>query len=598
MKAEIKKRDKQIVREIHKLFHEANMQAKWLFVATYVFRIPSTILLNAVAPLFAALGVQAILDGNQEEVYMYAWLTIGAAIIYSVMSFLGTMCVNKNGVIGSNYLVNKLFRNFLDKDYEFYANRFTGSLGEQITRVRNAYNEYGYLVTAQIPHMVATLGASLLIVGYFSPELALVTFAAIVIIVGTSLFTSQHRRKYRRQVSQITSTLTGQITDALSHGATVKSFASDDAELERLQKPLRIWKDVQFRSWMSMEQFNIPRALLTSVAVAGLLVVSLWLYQDEKIPAAIVVLVQVYVIRLVMQTLMFGDMVKLYEQIISASYDPVQTMLVQKTVRDPEYPRAAPEQPLELALQNVGFRYAEAKKSKEALHDIDFIIRPGEKIGLVGHSGSGKTTLTKLLLRFMDTTSGEILINGLDIRELRQKDVRRMISYVPQEPLLFHRSIYENISYGNPNASKKDVVKAAKLAYVDEFVKDLPEGYDTLVGERGVKLSGGQRQRVAIARALLKDAPVLVLDEATSALDSQSEKYIQDALWELMKDRTAIVIAHRLSTIQRMDRIVVLDKGAIAQVGTHDKLRKQPGIYAELWAHQSGGYIVDNSDTN
>lgn len=595
MKAEVKKRDKQIIREIHKLFHEANMQAKWLFIATYLFRIPSTILLNAVAPLFAALGVQAILDNNQDAVYMYAWLTVGVAVIYSVMSYFGTMCVNKNGVIGSNYLVNKLFRNFLDKDYEFYSDRFTGSLGEQITRLRNAYNEYGYLVTAQIPHMVATLGASLVIVGYFSLELAAVTFAAIVIIVGTSLFTSQHRRHYRRLVSQITTTITGQITDALSHGATVKSFASDDTEVERLQEPLKTWQHLQFRSWMSMEYFNIPRALLTSIAVAGLLVVSLWLYQDEKIPAAVVVLVQVYVIRLVMQTLMFGDMVKLYEQIISGSYDPVQTMLVQKTIRDPEHPKIAPEQPFKISLNNVGFHYSEVKKSKEALSDIDVTIKPGEKIGLVGHSGSGKTTLTKLLLRFMDVTAGAISIGEVDIRDMKQKDLRRMISYVPQEPLLFHRSIYENISYGNPGASKKDVIEAAKLAYVDEFVKELPEGYDTLVGERGVKLSGGQRQRVAIARALLKDAPVLVLDEATSALDSQSEKYIQDALWELMKGRTAIVIAHRLSTIQRMDRIIVLDKGAIAQVGTHDELKKQPGIYAELWAHQSGGYIVDNS---
>lgn len=572
------------------------MQAKGLFIATYVFRIPSTILLNAVAPLFAALGVQAILDGNQSAVYMYAWLTVGVAILYSVMSYFGTRCVNQNGVIGSNYLTNKLFKNFLDKDYEFYANRFTGSLGEQIVRVRNAYNEYGYLVTAQIPHMVASLGASLIIVACFSLELALVTFIAIVIIVATSLFTSQHRRRYRRRVSEVNSLLTGQITDALSHGATVKSFASDDTELARLQKPLSVWKDVQFRSWMSMELFNIPRALLTSIAVAGLLVVSLWLYQDGKIPEAIVILVQIYVIRLIMQTMMFGDMVKLYEQVIAASYDPVQTMLVQKTVCDPEQPKATPKQPFTITLTDVGFRYSESKASKEALQDIALTIKPGEKIGLVGHSGSGKTTLTKLLLRFMDVTHGSIAIGGIDIRDLKQRDVRRMISYVPQEPLLFHRSIYENISYGNPRATKQDVIKAAKLAYVDEFIKDLPEGYDTLVGERGVKLSGGQRQRVAIARALLKDAPVLVLDEATSALDSQSEKYIQDALWELMKGRTAIVIAHRLSTIQRMDRIFVLDKGKVSQAGTHDELKSQPGIYAELWAHQSGGYIIDNSD--
>jgi ATP-binding cassette subfamily B protein len=191
----------------------------------------------------------------------------------------------------------------------------------------------------------------------------------------------------------------------------------------------------------------------------------------------------------------------------------------------------------------------------------------------------------------MDVGDGSIKINGIDIRELSQHDLRRSIAYVPQEPLLFHRSIYDNIAYGRPNARKKEVLEAARLAYVDEFVADLLKSYDTLVGERGVKLSGGQRQRVAIARAILKNAPLLVLDEATSALDSRSEKYIQDALWHLLKGRTALVIAHRLSTIQRMDKIIVMDKGKIVQAGTHAELKNQAGIYADLWAHQSGGYI-------
>jgi ATP-binding cassette subfamily B protein len=232
-------------------------------------------------------------------------------------------------------------------------------------------------------------------------------------------------------------------------------------------------------------------------------------------------------------------------------------------------------------------------KEDALFNDLTISIEAGQKVGLVGHSGSGKTSLTKLLLRYSNVDDGTITIDGQNIASVTQEDLRRKIAYVPQEPLLFHRTISENISYGQENASQAEIVTAAKRANAHEFIVKLPHGYDTTVGERGVKLSGGQRQRVAIARALIKKAPILVLDEATSALDSESEQLIQDALWNLMGGKTAIVIAHRLSTIQRMDRILVMEDGKIIEDGSHKELIKNKGKYSELWAHQSGGFITD-----
>jgi ATP-binding cassette subfamily B protein len=245
----------------------------------------------------------------------------------------------------------------------------------------------------------------------------------------------------------------------------------------------------------------------------------------------------------------------------------------------------------EITLRNVDFMHD--KEESKLFSKFSLTIPGQQKTGMVGVSGSGKTTLTKLLLRFMDVSDGSIEIDNQDIKEVTQKSLHENIAYVPQEPLLFHRSLRENIAYGKPGASQKEIEKAAKLAHANEFIEKLPDRYETLVGERGVKLSGGQRQRVAIARAILKDAPILVLDEATSALDSESEKLIQDALAKLMKNRTSIVIAHRLSTIQKMDRIVVLVKGKIAEQGSHKELLAKKGIYAKLWAHQSGGFIEE-----
>jgi ATP-binding cassette, subfamily B, bacterial len=279
-----------------------------------------------------------------------------------------------------------------------------------------------------------------------------------------------------------------------------------------------------------------------------------------------------------------------YNRIMGDAHDMTEILLSKPTVIDHSSRDLTATQG-HIHFNDVSFAHNDGEDA--LFKNFTLRVQAGERIGLVGQSGSGKTTLTKLLLRFSDVDSGTITIDDQNISEITQQSLRKSIAYVPQEPMLFHRSLFENIAYGNPKATKEQVHEAAKKAHALEFIDKLPAGFDTLVGERGVKLSGGQRQRIAIARAILKDAPILVLDEATSALDSESEQLIQKSLDELMKNRTSIVIAHRLSTIQKMDRIIVLGSGAVLEDGSHKELLKQKGMYAKLWAHQSGGFIEE-----
>lgn len=579
------------MREIHHIIWKAHWIDRNGLLIAYAMRILSNLAYNIIIPLVSALAIQAIVAKNMHDVHRYAYEIIGLSISYAVMWSIGGLYISRCARIGSIWIQNQVFANYLQKDYEFYTNSYLGSLGAQAARLRDAFNTYGQIFTMTIPKQAVIIIAGILIIGWQSYLLAAITVATMLVVLGFTLWSSSWRQKYRRRTSETSSDVAGYVGDSLGLAMTVKSFAAEETEVAVLQPKLQEWGKYQFISWISTIPADIGRMVLAAAATALLLVVSAQLYLQGKISLAIVALIQLYVIKLVAATLDIAQIINSYEESMSAAYQPVKTMLIEPMVTDPEKPKRIPNRlGLELALNTVSYTYPKTRSA--AVADFSLQIAPGEKIGLVGYSGSGKTTLSKLLLRFMDVDSGSIAINGVDLRNARQHDVRSLMAYVPQEPMLFHRSIYDNIAYGDPSKSKKAVMQAAELAHVDEFVQDLPEGYDTFVGERGVKLSGGQRQRVALARAILRDAPILVMDEATSALDSESEHLIQKALWELMKGRMAIVIAHRLSTIQRMDRIVVMDKGKIVQIGTHKQLLKDTdGIYARLWAHQSDGYI-------
>ncbi len=586
-------REREITRQIHRLFWRGNLQDKRALALCYLTRIPAVAAYNTFIPLVSAYAIQAILTRHFDKVGPFALWVVVLSLLYCVLWAIGNITVGKNAIKGSEYVQNQIFTNFLQKDYEFFSNAYFGALGAQAARLRDAYNNYGELVTLSIPKQLTIVLTGIAVIAYNSPVLALVTLVSMACVLSFTLWSSSWRLQFRRKVSDASSDVAADIGDALTHGTTVKSFAMEDFERRRLEKTMSIWSREQYKSWVSALPADSGRMVLAALATAVLLILSAHLYRTGSVSITVVVLIQLYVIKLVASTIDIADIVKRYEEVMGATYQPIKTMGVKNSITDPPKPRKlSATGDYTLQFHNVTYHYPDANKTQTAVADFSLTINPSEKIGLVGYSGSGKTTLTKLFLRFMDVTSGKITINALDIRDMAQSDVRGIISYVPQEPLLFHRSIAENIGYANPAAKHPAIVRAAHLAYVDEFVTELPKGYDTLVGERGVKLSGGQRQRVAIARALLKDSPILVLDEATSSLDSHSEKYIQKALQKLMENRTAVVIAHRLSTIQHLDRIVVMDKGKIAQVGTHHELLQDTsGIYAQLWAHQSGGYI-------
>jgi ATP-binding cassette subfamily B protein len=587
------KRDRETAKATHRLFRSAWWQDKPDFIIWALTRPAALLVYNVLIPFQVAYGLQAIITKQFNKVSHYALSVLILGIIYCVLWGVGGVTIVRNAKAGAEYIQRTVFANYLSKDYEFLSNTYLGTLGSQATRLREALDEYDQIIFNGFIKQAIIVVVSISIIAYQSPILAIATITVLAFIMGFTITITRWRIKYRRMLSEANSETAGVISDALGHGVTVKSFAAEDYEQKRLDHSLKKLTNAQYWSWMTSIPADLGTTLLASFATFLLLIMTSRLYENGKISIAVVVLVQLYVIKLVMATQDTAALIKSYEATMSVAHQAVKTMLIQPTVQDKISPVKMPKNiKYDIELSNVTYRYKDAPKNVAAVKNFSLEIRQGEKVGLVGYSGSGKTTLTKLLLRFMDVTEGSITIGGLDTRDIAQKDLRSKISYVPQEPLLFHRSIAENIAYGRPSANKANLEQAGKAAYVDEFVKELSNGYDTLVGEKGIKLSGGQRQRVAIARALLKDAPILVLDEATSALDSRSEQYIQKALWKLMKGRTALVIAHRLSTIQRMDRIVVMNKGKIVEIGTHEQLLKTSGIYAKLWQHQSGGYLL------
>ena len=502
------------------------------------------------------------------------------------------LCLNYTDATAMRNLYNEGLEQLLKKDMAFFNDSFAGSLTKKVIGYgRNiegftdtfAFNIFGNL----LPLIFASV-----ILWAISPWLVLTLLGMIVLAIATVVPFIRRRQRLTRKREALANVVAGHVADVIGNVSAVQAFGHERQEQARHETYVKNYTDMAKTSWdyhvLRVDVIIAPFYVVSNVIG---LILAILISDDGATMAAVFITFSYFV----QASRLLFDLNRTYRNLENAITEAAEfTNLLAEAPLVAEVPDAKPMHVTkgDIQFNKVNFAYSD-NDTQNLFQDFNLRIKPGEKVALVGHSGGGKTTVTKLLLRFVDITSGQLLIDGQSVSGVTLRSLRQSIAYVPQDPVMFHRSIRDNIRYGRLDATDEEVIDAARKAHALEFIHELPQGFDTMVGERGVKLSGGQRQRIAISRALIKDAPVLVLDEATSALDSESEKHIQEALWKLMEDRTAIVIAHRLSTIQKMDRIIVLDKGHIAEEGTHAHLLKQKGIYANLWGHQSGGFLEE-----
>ena len=486
------------------------------------------------------------------------------------------------------YLSQMAFNAVINQSMTFHANHFSGSLTSQANKLAGAFIDFKSNFVWDLYPLILTIIYAIVAAVLVSPPFALVLTIFTVAFTTIAIVIYRKTAYREEEMASAENKQTGQLADAVTNVINVKSYAREEYEKSRFTKATKRTKEATFG--LAKASFVRNLSLNSVQAITYVTIIILIVMSHEWFGLTVANVVFLYSVSSTLMSRLWdiGHVLRTMNRAFGNAKEMVEVLDLPYIVDDKtDKPLDIKEGAIDFC--HVAFQHDEQKS--KLFNDFSLIVPAGKTVGLVGISGSGKTTLTKLLLRFADVSSGAIYIDGQDIRDVTQKTLREAISYVPQESTLFHRSVYDNIIYGRPGATKEEVYKAARLANADKFIRELPDGYDTMVGERGVKLSGGQRQRIAIARAILKDAPILVLDEATSALDSESEALIQEALANLMKGRTSIVVAHRLSTIAGLDEIVVLDDGKIVEQGSHKELLKKGGEYAKLWSRQSGAFL-------
>ncbi|HUQ30236.1 MAG TPA: ABC transporter ATP-binding protein [Candidatus Paceibacterota bacterium] len=573
-----------------------SLKKHWVVLAVSLVAMVLATVLGVVVPLFYKnlLDLLSVHSTSDTAPLIGVLLTILGLnftiwVFHRIAQFSQPFLVSRT----MNELSQLAFSNLLTHSYGFFVNNIGGSLVRKVNRLSHSFEDILDRFFFLILPLTVSLGGIIFVLFLRSPWLGGIFLAWAIILIVIQCVLALWKLEYSFRTSEKDSEASGALADALGNEATVKLFTGAEHERTRFGKIADELDRLRLAVWRFDEYVNTVQALFAIAIEFGLLYAGVLLWQKGILTVGDFALIQAYIISAIDQLWNFGhNLRKMYESFVDA------TEIVEIINTPPEIRDTVDATSLMIATGKIEFRDVDFNfnETRPVLTKFNLKIEGGEKIALIGSSGAGKSTLTKLLLRFYDVTGGTVYLDGQNIAHVTQESLRDAISLVPQDPVLFHRSLIENIRYGRRDASDEEVIDAARKAHCEEFINALPDKYETLVGERGVKLSGGERQRVAIARAILKNAPILILDEATSSLDSESEALIQDALSELMTGKTVIAIAHRLSTIVHMDRIIVMEEGKVVHTGTHHELIAEGNnLYKKLWAIQAGGFIGSDS---
>ncbi len=513
------------------------------------------------------------------------------SIFYNIFYRLGGYSMTYFQTKVSKELALFSFNSLQKHSYSFFNNNFSGALVAKTNRFINSFHRLHDELIYSINFRFLVIIIYIITITFFSLTISFIYISWLILYGIIVYFFVKKQTSLDIDAANTDSMVTSRLSDNISNILNIKIFANQEIESKNFLTILTNQEKKVSKSWYFKDFQNVITGILFIILEISVMYIAINKWVENEITAGAIVVIQIYIIGSFDIVWNFGRSIVSIQKSFTDAKEMVDIFESSIAIQDIKTPEKSHIKNGKIEFLDVTFNY---EKNKNIFTSFNLSIESGEKIGLVGHSGAGKSTVINLLLRFIDITNGRIEIDGQDISKISQTDLRKNISYVPQESILFHRSIFENIAYGKISATKEEVIEASKKAHAHDFIIKLKDGYNTLVGERGIKLSGGERQRIAIARSMLKNAPILILDEATSALDSISEKHIQSAFEELMKNKTTLVIAHRLSTIQKMDRIIVLDNGNIAEEGTHKQLiEKNSGIYNAFWQAQTKEFLND-----